>query len=82
MLAHEIKNPLTPIEVLVSSLSRSYLQKTEPEFRAHLQATGNSFLPQSAASLGEIFHTLATTSPEVLGFMQTIARKQGLELGN
>ncbi len=30
MLAHEIKNPLTPIEVLVSSLSRSYLQKESP----------------------------------------------------
>ncbi|WP_129648959.1 sensor histidine kinase [Peristeroidobacter agariperforans] len=39
MLAHEIKNPLTPIEVLVSSLSRSYLQKTEPEFRAQLAKT-------------------------------------------
>lgn len=39
MLAHEIKNPLTPIEVLVSSLSRNYLQKTEPEFRAQLAKT-------------------------------------------
>jgi nitrogen fixation/metabolism regulation signal transduction histidine kinase len=39
MLAHEIKNPLTPIEVLVSSLSRSYLQKTEPEFREQLAKT-------------------------------------------
>lgn len=39
MLAHEIKNPLTPIEVLVSSLSRSYLQKTEPEFREQLART-------------------------------------------
>jgi signal transduction histidine kinase len=39
MLAHEIKNPLTPIEVLVSSLSHSYLQKTEPEFREQLAKT-------------------------------------------
>jgi signal transduction histidine kinase len=39
MLAHEIKNPLTPIEVLVSSLSRSYLQKAEPEFREQLAQT-------------------------------------------
>lgn len=39
MLAHEIKNPLTPIEVLVSSLSRSYLQKGEPEFREQLAQT-------------------------------------------
>ena len=39
MLAHEIKNPLTPIEVLVSSLSRSYLQKGEHEFREQLAQT-------------------------------------------
>lgn len=39
MLAHEIKNPLTPIEVLVSSLSRSYLQKGAAEFREQLDQT-------------------------------------------
>ena len=39
MLAHEIKNPLTPIEVLVSSLSRSYLHKGEHEFREQLTQT-------------------------------------------
>lgn len=39
MLAHEIKNPLTPIEVLVSSLSRSYLQKGANEFREQLAQT-------------------------------------------
>ena len=39
MLAHEIKNPLTPIEVLVSSLSRAYLVKGEQEFRAQLAQT-------------------------------------------
>lgn len=39
MLAHEIKNPLTPIEVLVSSLSRGYLQKNELQFREQLART-------------------------------------------
>jgi signal transduction histidine kinase len=39
MLAHEIKNPLTPIEVLVSSLARAYLVKGEAEFRAQLAQT-------------------------------------------
>jgi nitrogen fixation/metabolism regulation signal transduction histidine kinase len=39
MLAHEIKNPLTPIEVLVSSLSKSYLSKSEAEFREQLELT-------------------------------------------
>jgi signal transduction histidine kinase len=39
MLAHEIKNPLTPIEVLVTSLSKAYLAKGQPEFLAHLTDT-------------------------------------------
>ena len=39
MLAHEIKNPLTPIEVLVTSLSKAYLSKGEPEFREQLSQT-------------------------------------------
>jgi signal transduction histidine kinase len=39
MLAHEIKNPLTPIEVLVTSLSRAYSSKPEPEFRRQLEQT-------------------------------------------
>jgi signal transduction histidine kinase len=39
MLAHEIKNPLTPIEVLVTSLSKAYLGKSQPEFLAHLEST-------------------------------------------
>lgn len=33
MLAHEIKNPLTPIEVLVTSLSKAYVSKSPAEFR-------------------------------------------------
>jgi len=39
MLAHEIKNPLTPIEVLVTSLSKAYLGKSQPDFLAHLEQT-------------------------------------------
>ncbi|WP_161965886.1 sensor histidine kinase [Steroidobacter cummioxidans] len=39
MLAHEIKNPLTPIEVLVTSLSRAYQSKTSQEFVTHLNET-------------------------------------------
>ncbi len=39
MLAHEIKNPLTPIEVLVTSLSKAYLGKSQPDFQAHLEQT-------------------------------------------
>ena len=39
MLAHEIKNPLTPIEVLVTSLSKAYLAKGQQEFQAQLDET-------------------------------------------
>jgi signal transduction histidine kinase len=39
MLAHEIKNPLTPIEVLVSSLSKAHLSKNDREFREQLGQT-------------------------------------------
>ena len=39
MLAHEIKNPLTPIEVLVTSLSKAYLAKGQQDFLAHLTET-------------------------------------------
>jgi signal transduction histidine kinase len=39
MLAHEIKNPLTPIEVLMSSLSKAYSSKSEREFREQLGQT-------------------------------------------
>ena len=39
MLAHEIKNPLTPIEVLITSLSKAYLAKGQQEFLAHLTET-------------------------------------------
>jgi signal transduction histidine kinase len=39
VLAHEIKNPLTPIEVLVSSLDKSYRTSSAAEFAAHLRNT-------------------------------------------
>jgi signal transduction histidine kinase len=39
MLAHEIKNPLTPIEVLVTSLSKVFEGKSPQEFLAHLDET-------------------------------------------
>lgn len=39
MLAHEIKNPLTPIEMLVTSLGSSFEKKSPAEFREHLLKT-------------------------------------------
>ena len=53
MLAHEIKNPLTPIEVLVTSLSKAYLGKSREEFLAHLEET--------QVMVGEELHHLKAT---------------------
>lgn len=36
MLAHEIKNPLTPIEVSISSLKKTYHKKSADDFELHL----------------------------------------------
>jgi signal transduction histidine kinase len=38
-LAHEIKNPLTPIEVLITSLTKSYVRKSPEEFAEQLHQT-------------------------------------------
>ena len=38
-LAHEIKNPLTPIEVLVTALTKSYASKASEEFAVQLEQT-------------------------------------------
>jgi signal transduction histidine kinase len=40
MLAHEIKNPLTPIEVLITSLTGSYMALPPAEFAQQLRQTG------------------------------------------
>jgi tripartite-type tricarboxylate transporter receptor subunit TctC len=74
--------PGTPAPIVAAYRKAFEGALADPDFRAHLEATGNSFLPQSAASLTEIFRTLVDTPPAVLGFMQTMARKQGLELAN
>lgn len=39
MLAHEIKNPLTPIEVLVSALPQGHRTRSAAEFEAQLEET-------------------------------------------
>jgi signal transduction histidine kinase len=53
ILAHEIKNPLTPIEVLVTSLSRAYSSKSAEEF-------GNQ-LTQAQVMIGEELNHLKRT---------------------
>jgi signal transduction histidine kinase len=55
MLAHEIKNPLTPIEVLITSLSKAYRSRTEHDFQAQLDAT-------QAMIVEELDHLKSTVS--------------------
>jgi signal transduction histidine kinase len=55
ILAHEIKNPLTPIQVLITSLTKSYAMKTPQEFERQLR--------QTEAMIGEeLSHLLQTVS--------------------
>jgi signal transduction histidine kinase len=59
VLAHEIKNPLTPIEVLVTSLGRAHADKTHEEFRELLKQTQSmvreeiGHLKQTVRSFGD-----------------------------
>jgi signal transduction histidine kinase len=45
-LAHEIKNPLTPIEMMVSNLMRSYKESDSAKFEEKLQLTQNIVLDE------------------------------------
>ena len=58
MLAHEIKNPLTPIEVLVTSLTESYATLSPAEFEQQLQQTGEMI----AEELQHLKHTVSRFS--------------------
>lgn len=60
MLAHEIKNPLTPIEVLVSALRKAHTQLPNDEFAARLE--------QTHAMIGEELQHLKRTVDNFSGF--------------
>jgi signal transduction histidine kinase len=81
MLAHEIKNPLTPIEVLVSSLSRSYLQKNEREFREQLTKT-ESMIGEELAHLKNTVNRFGEFAqlPQVVATEQNVAEVLGRQL--
>jgi len=55
ILAHEIKNPLTPIEVLVTALTKSHLINTPSDFQEQLEET-------QAMVVEEIGHLKRTVS--------------------
>lgn len=74
MLAHEIKNPLTPIEVLVTSLSRSYLQKSQHDFREQLAKT-ESMIGEELAHLKNTVNRFGQFAqlPQVVATEQNVA---------
>ena len=53
----------------------------DPEFKARITANGEEFLPQTPESLTALLATLGNTSPEVLGYLSAMAKRQGLNLG-
>jgi signal transduction histidine kinase len=83
MLAHEIKNPLTPIEVLVSSLSRSYLQKSEVEFREQLAKT-ERMISEELAHLKNTVNRFGEFArlPQVVATEQNVAEVLAHQVGS
>jgi signal transduction histidine kinase len=71
ILAHEIKNPLTPVEVMVSSLERAYREKPPEQFTKQLHETQTivseelSHLKRTVARFSE-FARLPDPTPIVL----------------
>ncbi len=61
MLAHEIKNPLTPIEILVTALTKSFQKKTENEFKMQLLET-EIMISEELGHLKNIVHRFSEFS--------------------
>lgn len=80
MLAHEIKNPLTPIEVLVTSLSKAFVGKPQQEFLAHLEQTQRMIgeeLQHLKATVNKFseFARLPQVQPAEVDLAETIGRQ-------
>jgi signal transduction histidine kinase len=79
ILAHEIKNPLTPVEVMVSSLGRAYREKSPDQFTKQLDETQKivaeelSHLKRTVGRFSE-FARLQDPTPEVLEAFEVINR--------
>jgi signal transduction histidine kinase len=77
ILAHEIKNPLTPVEVMVSSLERAYREKSPDQFSKQLHETQQivaeelSHLKRTVARFSE-FARLPDPAPAILQAFEVI----------
>ncbi len=79
ILAHEIKNPLTPVEVMVSSLDRGYREKSPEQFGAQLHETQHivaeelSHLKRTVARFSE-FARLPDSQPTELQLFEVVTK--------
>jgi hypothetical protein len=53
----------------------------DPDFKARINQSGEEFLPQHADSLTLLLATIGGTPREALSYLSTVAKKQGLDLG-
>ena len=76
-LAHEIKNPLTPIEMMVSHLTHAYQEYDAIDFENKLQLTQNIVLEEVTRLKNMVSHfhnfsTLPTPTLEMTNFIEFI----------
>jgi putative tricarboxylic transport membrane protein len=73
--------PRTP-HPIVAAYRRAFDDAVkDPDFKAKINQTGEEFLPQHADALTMLLETIGHTPREALGYLGTIAKKQGLNLG-
>lgn len=79
-IAHDIKNPLTPMRLRVQHLSRQYDQNKPEEFKAHLQAFIQTMTEQvdSLANIATAFAQFSKTEKDQLTWVDLVQKIQGV----
>ena len=79
-IAHDIKNPLTPMRLRVQHLSRQYDQNKPEEFKAHLQAFIQTMTEQvdSLANIATAFAQFSKTEKNQLTWVDLVQKIQGV----
>jgi signal transduction histidine kinase len=79
-IAHDIKNPLTPMRLRVQHLSRQYDQNNPEEFKVHLQAFIQTMTEQvdSLANIANAFAQFAKTEKSQFISVDLVHKIQGV----
>jgi len=79
-IAHDIKNPLTPMRLRVQHLSRQYEQNQPEEFKIHLQAFIQTMTEQvdSLANIATAFAQFAKTEKSQFTTVDLVQKIQGI----